>query len=172
MAFTATSQILEQGPNRVVMKFTGFTDTGTNETSVKKVDAQSPAIGDFLFGQQFVPGTSLVVADLWWNVEGMVLRMIWEATSNVELADLQGFGHWPLRDLQGGFGGLANPKTAGSTGSILFTTVGAVAGASYTVVLEMIKGLQIPLSASAAIELEDASGVILLEDGGGEILLE
>lgn len=175
MADKVTSQVLENGPVRLVMKFTDLSD-GTGESAVKKVDAQSLVFGVVNGGVTFVPGTTLVVVGIIWNVVGMTLRMQWEATADVELVDLGGYGQWDFRDQRAGFGGLANPMTAGSTGSILFTTAGQSNGSSYSVILEMIRGMQVPQSApppsGGAIELESGLGHIELENGSGVILLE
>ena len=171
-ADTVTNQILENGFARLVVKVTDFSTDGAGLTNYKAVDAQSPDTGVFWIGQQFVPGTSLVLTGLWWNVIGMVLRMQWEATVNQELLDLQGYGEWGFRDIRGGFGGLANPKSAGATGSILFTTVGASAGSSCSVIMEFVKGLQVPLPVGGGGDLLLESGDDLLLETGDPILLE
>lgn len=140
MADAVTSQILENGPSRLVMKFTNLSD-GTGETGVVKVDATSTAIGNSVQGNLVAPGTSLKVVDLWYEVQSMGLRIQWDATADVDMLVLGQFGRWPFRDIGAGFQGLVNPKTAGATGSILFTTVGAALNSSYSVILSMIKGV-------------------------------
>lgn len=171
MADVTTNQILENGISRAVVKVTDFSPSGDGLTAYKAVDAQSAALGSFLQGQQFVPGTSLVLTGLWWNVIGMVLRMEWEAASDVELLDLQGYGEWGFRDIRAGFGGLANPKTTGSTGSILFTTEGQSTGSSFTVIMEFVKGLQTPQAADDFLELNSGGGIVALNSGTGFVLL-
>jgi len=168
MADQVTSQILENGIGRLAMKFTSLSD-GTGESNVRKVDAQSATIGSFLQGQQFVPGTSLVASRVTFDVRGMLLRLLWQAAPNVELLDLVGFGDFFLRDERGGFG-VQNPLAPGATGSVLFTTVGATAGASYSVVLGFIKGLQVP-QGLGYFELNSRTGRIALNSGGGDMLL-
>lgn len=146
MATVVTSQTLENGPRRVVMKFTNYGDTA--ESAVKKVDASSSGpLGVSVQGQTFYPGINLKVADIWYNVANVLLQIQWEATSNVDMLLLQGFGHWKMLDTRAGFQGITCPVVTGATGSILFTTIDPAAGAtgappgSYTVIMEMIKGV-------------------------------
>jgi len=141
MADVVTTQYLENGNSRLVMKFTNFSD-GTGEAGVKKVDATSNTNGIFQIGQNFVPGVHLVVTGIYYDVGGMRLRIQWEASSNTDMVILGGTGQpWRMRDNRAGFQGLINPKAAGATGSILFTTAGQVANSYYTVILEMLKGI-------------------------------
>lgn len=132
MADAVTSQILENGSRRLVMAFTNVSD-GTGEAGVVKVDATSAAFG--------APGTNLKVVGLYYDVAAMKLRMLWDADTDVNFLVLGGFGHWQMLDRRGGFQGIINPKTVGATGSILFTTVGAAANSTYSVILEMVKGV-------------------------------
>lgn len=132
MADLVSSQILENGPRRLVMAFTNLSD-GTGEAAVTKVDATSASIG--------APGTNLKVVGLYYDIAAMKLRMLWDADTDVDFLVLGGFGHWQMLDRRGGFQGIINPKPTGATGSILFTTVGAAANSSYSVILEMVKGV-------------------------------
>ena len=141
MADVVTSTILENGPRRVVMAFTNFSD-GTGEAGVAKVNATSTGpLGVVVQGRTFYPGVNLKIADLWYDIRAMGLRIQWEATAPTDILVLGGFGHWPMLDTPGAFQGLANPNATGATGSILFTTVAAAANSSYSVILEMIKGI-------------------------------
>ena len=153
MADTVTSQTLENGNRRLVMKFTNYSD-GTGETGVTKVNAAS-ANGVVIAGQTYYPGTNLKIVGITYDIHGGGLRIQWHATSNVDIVVLGGFGQRQFLDRRGGFQGLVNTLATGATGSIDFTTVefGApFAGGSgppaysggysgYTVILEMIKGL-------------------------------
>lgn len=137
MADVVTSQILENGPRHLTMKFTCLSDA-TGETGVVKVDATASGPGGVVIqGQTLYPGTHLKVQEIDYDVHAMVLRIQWEATANVDMMVLGGFGVKSYRKS----GPLQNPKTTGATGSIAFTTVGAAANSSYTVVLKMLKGL-------------------------------
>ena len=141
MADTVTSQVLESGFSRWVMKFTNFSD-GTGESGVVKVDATSSGpFGVTIGGNTVYPGTNLKVTDIWYDISGMVLRIQWKASSNVDMLVLGGWNQWSLRDKRAGFQGLVNTMASGATGSIAFTTHGQTSGSSYTVILEGLLGV-------------------------------
>src|ERR1035437_7807918 len=141
MVDVVTSTILENGPRRVVVAFTNLSD-GTGESGVVKIDATSSGpLGVVIQGQTVYPGVGLKIVDLWYDIKAMGLRIQWAATTPTDILVLGGFGRWPLLDTLAGFGGMTNPNATGATGSILFTTVGAAANSSYSVILEMIKGI-------------------------------
>jgi len=133
MADTVTSQVIVNGNRNLVMKFTNLSD-GTGESAVKKVDAQSAT---FATTSGNVPGTHLTINKVYYDLKTMSLRILWDNTIDTDALILGGFGTFDFNS----FKGLTNPLNAGATGSILFTTVGAAANASYTVVLEMIKNV-------------------------------
>lgn len=144
MADTVTSQLIENGPRRAVYKFTNVSD-GTGENGVVKVNATATGpLGVVVQGQTFYPGVNLKVIDIIYDTSpGLAVRMQWEASSNVDLwiCTGQGAGPFSFLDSRGGFSGLPNPNTAGSTGSILFTTAGQSSGSSYSIVLTLLKGI-------------------------------
>lgn len=144
MADVVTSQILENGRRRIVAKFTNFSD-GTGENGVVKVDATSGGPYGVVFqGQTFYPGLHLKVVDMAYDVsDGMAVRVQWVASSAVDMWICRGNGAGPFvwLDSRAGFQGIVNPATAGATGSIQFTTAGQTTGASYSIMLTMIKGI-------------------------------
>lgn len=143
MADAVTSQLIDFGPRRVVYKFTNVSD-GTGENGVIKVNATSSGpLGVSVQGQTFYPGTHLKIVDMMYDVRTMAVRMQWEATSNVDIFILSGQGAGPfmLLDSRAGFGGIPNTMAAGATGSIAFTTIGAVANASYSIILALTLGV-------------------------------
>lgn len=141
MADAVTTQILENGSRRIVVAFTNLSD-GTGESGVKKVDASaSGPYGVTVQGQISYPGVHLKVVDVWYDIGSMKLEMLWEASSNVPFLILSGQNRWHILDQRGGSQGIINPNGAGATGSILFTTIGAALNSSYTVILEMTKGV-------------------------------
>lgn len=147
MANTVTSQVINNGQKRLVMKFTNFSD-GTAETGVIKVDAQSPTNGVTVQGQTIVPGVHLKVGRVIYDVSGMDLRIQFDATVDADMLVLAGHGTMDFEDISR----LSNPGPVAlpeSTGSIVFTTVGAVPGSSYSVILEMIKGVPRTVADSA-----------------------
>ena len=68
-------------------------------------------------------------------VNGMVATLLWDATADVTLMDLAGYGHFCFED----FAGIPNNAGAGVTGDILLTTTGATAGDSYSIALWLTK---------------------------------
>lgn len=132
MADVTSVQVIANGPRNLIVRVTDVSD-GTGLAAMKIVDAQSLA---FAVGGQ-APGVHLKVRRIVYDVHGMVARLQWEATAPVDLATLSGFGHLDFRRFQG----LPNPMAAGATGSILLMTMGAAAGSTVTIDLEMIKGV-------------------------------
>lgn len=124
MADAVTSQTLIDGPRNVTMKFTNTSD-GTGEAAVLKVDVSA------LSGAP----SRVAIKKIHYSISGMVVRLLWDATTDVTVLDLQGDGHMDLSC----FGGLYNNAGAGVTGDILLTTVGHTAGDSYSLILEMQK---------------------------------
>jgi hypothetical protein len=130
MADTVATQILFQGDKQVVMKFTNASD-GTGETAVKKVDVATLAS---FRGQ---PCTSVLIERIYALTHGMEVRLLWEATANGTILTFpQNVAQTMSFD---DFGGLTNNTTTGKTGNILFSTLDATAGDTYTVILVMRK---------------------------------
>jgi hypothetical protein len=122
MADAVSTQVILNGSRNLVVKLTNTSD-GTGEAAVKKVDASDQ-------GASF-----LTIEKIHYSVAGMVARLLWDATTDVTIVDLQGDGCLNACD----FGGLPNNAGAGVTGDILLTTVGHTAGDSYSIILEMKK---------------------------------
>ena len=124
MADAVSSQTLIDGAKHVVMKFTNLSD-GTGESAVLKVDVSA------LNGAP----TRVRIMKVHYSVAGMVATLLWDATTDVRIVDLQGDGCLDAT----GYGGLYNNAGAGVTGDILLTTTGHTANDSYTIILEMVK---------------------------------
>jgi hypothetical protein len=124
MADAVTSQTLIDGPRNAVMKFTNLSDA-TGEAAVAKVTAS---------GLSGAPST-VRISRVWYDIVGMSVTILWDATTDVTALVLQGSGFFDFKP----FGGLDNNAGAGVTGNILFTTTGHTAGDSYTILLEMEK---------------------------------
>ena len=131
MADAVTSQTLADGPKTAVMKFTNVSDSG-GESAVTKVDVSAlsaSADGDTC--------TGVTIERIWWQCIGMKVQILWDASSDafcIELGENQSGSH----DYSV-FGGLTNNAGSGKTGDINFTTVGASANDTYTVILYMRK---------------------------------
>jgi len=135
---TVSTNVLENGSQYFVAKFTNLSD-GTGETGVTKLDPTSGAsgannMGVVIQGQTLYPGTHLKIMKMIYTVSGMTLQMQWDASAAVNLWLLQGYGCLDFMKQ----GGLFVPQSAGApvagaTGKVLFTTLGAAGGSSYTV---------------------------------------
>lgn len=124
MADAVSSQTLIDAERNVVMKFTNTSD-GTGEAAVTKVDVSA------LKG---APST-VRINKIHYNTSGMLVRLLWDADTDVTIVDLQGDGWMDYKC----FGGLYNNAGAGITGDIKLTTVGHSSGDSYSIILEMQK---------------------------------
>ena len=131
MADAVTSQTLADGPKTAVMKFTNVSDS-SGESAVTKVDVSAlsaSADGDTC--------TGVTIERIWWQCIGMKVQILWDASSDafcIELGENQSGSH----DYSV-FGGLTNNAGSGKTGDLNFTTVGASANDTYTVILYMRK---------------------------------
>lgn len=130
MADAVTSQILVDGTQRAVFKFTNVSD-GTGEAAVVKIDVSA------LNGFQGEPCTGVSIQRVDVITAGMGLNMLWDATADV-LAMTFGEADFVSLDFSR-FGGITNNAGAGKTGDLLFTTIGAASGDRYMVVIEVLK---------------------------------
>src|SRR4026207_2498373 len=106
------------------MKFTNVSD-GTGEAAVDKV---TPS------GLSGAPGAGEITR-MQYDVVGMVLRILGDATADVDALILSSSGYMDFAP----FGGLKNNAGAGKTGKIQFTTIGHSANDTYCVIIEMEK---------------------------------
>lgn len=142
MADTVASQLIANGPRNWGYVFTNLSD-GTGESGVVKVDGSaSGPLGVLIGGVTYYPVSNIKITEIEYDVKGMALEIIWDATSSQIATVLGGFGKLHYRQ----FGGLAAVGSTGAiltgaTGKIKFTTVGAASGSSYTVYLRGTKGI-------------------------------
>lgn len=112
------------GERAVRVILTSVSD-GNNEESVVKVDVSA-----------LINAPSRVrIAGIRYDVSGMGVRLEWEANDNVD-AFILGNGNSQYFDFRN-FGGIRNSAGEGVTGNISLSTIGAVAGATYSIVLEL-----------------------------------
>lgn len=128
MADTVTSQTSFNGPYRLVMRFTNTSD-GTGEAAVIKVDKST------FTGLNGLEPTKLAIERIRYSVAGMVVKILFDHTTDDQVAALQGDGELDFRS----FGGVIDPASAGGTGDILFTTAAHSTGDSYDITLHMRK---------------------------------
>ena len=135
-----TTQVLENSQRNLVLQVVGVAN-GTAETGSKIIDAAATTYAVTAYGQTTPPGVHLAFREIEYSVpEAGLVELLWDATSALPFASLTGFGRLSYRDLF-----LGNPKTAGSTGSVLLTTLnpttGASADCSFTLLFKAIKGV-------------------------------
>lgn len=129
MADAVTSQTIFDGERMAVMKFTNISD-GTGETAVVKVDVSALAPSSF---QR--PCDGVTIERVHYSIGGMTVSVLWDATTDVPALVLApGQSTFDFAKIQ-----VPNNSGAGKTGDICFTTIGASAGDSYTIMLEMVK---------------------------------
>ncbi len=131
MADTVTSQTIQDGQRKAVLKFTNVSD-GTGESAVVKVDVsalQANADGTACSG--------VTVQRIYWACRGMGVNLFFDADANVLItglpADSTGDEYYD------NFTGIPNNAGSGKTGDIVFTTVGHSSGDTYSIILELVK---------------------------------
>lgn len=127
MPDTVTTQIILDEARNLVMKFTNFSD-GTGENGVTKVNA-------LLLKPN--PGAHLKLWRYAYDIKTMNVRIIWEGIPNKDMLVLGGFANAVDCEF---FGGIPN-NAAQPTGNVLFTTNGATANASYSIILHFKKNV-------------------------------
>lgn len=129
MADVVTSQTLSDGLSLAVMSFTNVSD-GTGEAAVLKVDVSALAANNAGY-----PCSRVTIKRIHAAVNGMSVNILWDATTDVP-AFVVSSGNYTF-DLSSA--PLWNNAGTGVTGDIMFTTVGASAGDTYSIILEMVK---------------------------------
>jgi|TARA_R110002020_G_scaffold44936_1_gene128967 hypothetical protein len=132
MADVVTSQTIQDGERKAVLKFTNASD-GTGESAVKKVDVS--ALTKNSKGETC---TTVQINKIWWQCTGMSVKIDFDATTNVLAIglspDSNGFHDYS------NFSGIPNNAGSGVTGDLDFTTVGHTDGDTYMIILELVKG--------------------------------
>ena len=131
MADTVTSQTIQDGERKAVLKFTNISD-GSGESSVTKVDVS--ALGANSAGDSC---TEVAIAKIWWQCVGMGVQLLNDATSDTLIIALSPDSNG-MHDYTP-FSGIPNNAGSGKTGDVQFTTIGASSGDTYTVILEVLK---------------------------------
>lgn len=121
MADSVDVKYLFKGNRKAVVKITNLSD-GTGETGVVKVDIST------LIGPNGLAPTRTSIEKIEGTIQGFTsVDLYWDHTTDDELALLgTGFIYYDWGDL-----GNVDPGSAGGTGDIILTTVGAVANATY-----------------------------------------
>lgn len=129
MADAVTSQTIFDGERVAVMKFTNISD-GTGETAVTKVDVS--ALNPSSFSKAC---DGVTIEKVHYTIGGMAVSVLWDATTDVPALVLApGQSTFDFTKIQ-----LPNDAGTGKNGDVLFSTIGASAGDTYTIILEMVK---------------------------------
>ena len=131
MADAVTSQTLVDTDKRAVVKLTNLSD-GSGESAVKKVDVR--ALSSNSSGSAC---TEVAVSKIWWQCVGMGVELLNDATTDTLIIGLSPDSNG-MHDYSS-FSGIPNDSGSGKTGDIMFTTIGASSGDTYTVILELLK---------------------------------
>jgi len=130
MADAVNSQTLFDGLSQAVMKFNNVSD-GTGEAAVLKVDVSALAANNV--GKEC---TGVSIRKITAMLNGMSVNVLWDADTDVSAVVLAP-GMYTLNFDDTAI--LGNNAGTGKTGDIRFTTVGASATDTYSIILEMIK---------------------------------
>jgi hypothetical protein len=143
MVDVVTSQLIENGRRNWAYVFTSISD-GTGETGVVKVDGSAAGpLGIFLYGQNFYPLSHIKIVEVEFNVKGMGLEIIWDATmpQNALYIGSDTAGRQNYHKIGGLAAASAGTIITGATGKIKFTTVSALPNGGYTVYMRGTKGI-------------------------------
>lgn len=118
------------GARNCVFSLTDFSDgTGLSAQNVTNVANLVPN-----------PGVHLKLRRIQFAINGMSVRLQWNASTPVDIALLSP-GENVIDYSRLYSGGLTNNAGAGVTGDIILTTEGASANSNFTIILECIKGV-------------------------------
>jgi hypothetical protein len=132
MVDTVTTQTLLDGERLIVMKFTNVSD-GTGESGVNKIVVAN--LNPNAFG---IACTDLKINKIWSTTTGMAVNLLWDATADVLAWTLPQDTNYYMCFGEH-LGGIPNNAGAGKTGNLAFSTIGASAGDSYSIIVECIK---------------------------------
>lgn len=122
MADAVSTQVLSDGPRRIIVKLTNISD-GTGESAVKKVDASDYS------------ATSFRLERIDYATSGMAVRLLWDATTDTHLwtvpADVMGSTCFDPP--------ITSDAGSGVTGDLNLTTIGHTSGDTYSLVLHLQK---------------------------------
>lgn len=132
MADAVSTQVVFSGATKYAARFTCISD-GTGENLVTKIDIST------------LPGapTYTAIEEVSWDVQGFTsVRAYWDHTTDDIIDIWSGRGARSYFDISQ----LVDPRSAGGTGDILFTSAGATSGATYdiTLVIHLYGNSQFP----------------------------
>lgn len=119
----ASSRILINGPNRIVVNVTGQFNT-SDETDTVIIDKST------LIGPSGVEPSKIVIEEITWSI-GVgydYILLEWDHTTDDIIDYFQGQGYIDYRP----FGGKTDPGSSGGTGDVVLTSAGGAAGDTYS----------------------------------------
>lgn len=136
MADAVAVRTIGETATHIVVHCTNISD-GTGESAVTKVDKST------LVASDGAEPASLDIERVVWACDGMAVRILWDHTTDDLALALSGAGELDFRsrdlDIVPGACRLKDPRSAGDTGDIKFTTTGHTAGDTYNVTLWLRK---------------------------------
>ena len=125
MADAVTTKVLQNTESEYVIRLTCISDA-TGESDVVKVDKST------LTNVNGEVPLAINIMSARWAVQGFsYIKLEWDATTDDVAMLLSGNGY----DNFEAAGGLRDPRSSGSVGDIVLTSVGASAGATYDITL-------------------------------------
>tara|TARA_Y100000310_G_scaffold157246_1_gene156619 strand:- start:3430 stop:3807 length:378 start_codon:yes stop_codon:yes gene_type:complete len=123
VADVTTSTTLASTSRRHVVILTNVLDGTAEEAAVQKVDISG------------LPGspTKVAIARAAWCCDGVKVKVGFDHTADDYVMICAGQHSMDMRD----YGGVADPASTGETGDVIFTTVGATADDTYSILLEL-----------------------------------
>ena len=128
MADTVSTNVIFKGTKSYIIQLLNQSD-GTGEADVTKIDVSS------LIGPDGTPPAKVSIQEVEWDVQKIdAIKIAFDATADdTALLLPTGTGYKDFRNA----GGLVDPQSAGSTGDIKLTTVGAASGGTYDILLHV-----------------------------------
>ena len=126
MADAVTSNVVSSGPRNHSVLLTCISD-GTGESNVVKID-----VSTFKKADGSAP-TAVNIESVKWIMQGFTyIKLAWDHTTDDTALVLSGDGDMCFKH-----GSLNDPGSAGGTGDLLLTSVGAASGDTYTILLNV-----------------------------------
>lgn len=135
MADTVHTHVLFDGERHYAVQLTCESD-GTGESAVQKVDISTLDAPRNPEDGSTTPCTYTNIDKIVYQVNGFnSVSLDWDHTTDDNIAILSGNGWIDYTK----YGGNTDPQSAGGTGDILLTSNGAISGASYNIVIYLVK---------------------------------
>jgi len=126
MADTVSTHVIHNGLRHYVVNCLNVSD-GTGESAVIKVDKST------LFNGKGAEPAKLIVEAIQYQLDGMVVDLFFDESTDVKIARLTGNGMFDYR----GIGGIRDTGTGG-LGDIILTTTGHTAADSYNITIHCV----------------------------------